>query len=334
MIAVCRGLSRAPYALRGRAARAAPHPAQRRFARRGRLRAAHPARDRARAGPRSPRSTSARCCASCPPARSRWPSTRRRSSGVARLERDRSAWYRWFDDPERRLRHRGPRRRQPLLRRHPLRRRAQRLLDAASAQRRDHPPRRARPHHVAARRCCRRSIGLNVAMGMPFSPTFYLSIDDWMLEYAEEAMDDLDASSDQPSAARPCLLGGLRTDRLSRPFGSAHSLHSPVHYPHVDEGRRMRRLLRRAPKRETMKDHFERTLVGIGSGHADIRRTAALQHMGAQARSRIEHRHDRHRAADVRSCGRLRPHRGSPRAVEHQRRLGRAQRRDAGRGWS
>lgn len=35
-------------------------------------------------------------------------------------------------------------------------------------------------------------IGMCIAMGLPFSPTFYLSIDDWMLEYAEEAMSDLD----------------------------------------------------------------------------------------------------------------------------------------------
>lgn len=28
-------------------------------------------------------------------------------------------------------------------------------------------------------------------MGMPFSPTFYLSLDDWLLEYAEDSMDDL-----------------------------------------------------------------------------------------------------------------------------------------------
>ncbi|HEY3317835.1 MAG TPA: hypothetical protein VGK50_05390 [Coriobacteriia bacterium] len=34
-------------------------------------------------------------------------------------------------------------------------------------------------------------IGMTIAMGLPFSPTFYLSIDDWMLEYASEAMTDL-----------------------------------------------------------------------------------------------------------------------------------------------
>jgi hypothetical protein len=34
-------------------------------------------------------------------------------------------------------------------------------------------------------------IGMIMAMGLPVSPTFYLSLDDWMLEYAEEAMSDL-----------------------------------------------------------------------------------------------------------------------------------------------
>lgn len=33
--------------------------------------------------------------------------------------------------------------------------------------------------------------GLVMAMGLPFSPTIYLSLDDWMLEYAEQAMSDL-----------------------------------------------------------------------------------------------------------------------------------------------
>jgi hypothetical protein len=28
-------------------------------------------------------------------------------------------------------------------------------------------------------------------MGLPFSPTFYLSLNDWALEYAEQAMSDL-----------------------------------------------------------------------------------------------------------------------------------------------
>jgi hypothetical protein len=28
-------------------------------------------------------------------------------------------------------------------------------------------------------------------MGMVFSPTFYLSLNDWLLEYAEDSMDDL-----------------------------------------------------------------------------------------------------------------------------------------------
>lgn len=35
-------------------------------------------------------------------------------------------------------------------------------------------------------------IEVALAMGLPFSPTFYLSVDDWMLEYAEEAMNDLE----------------------------------------------------------------------------------------------------------------------------------------------
>ncbi len=34
-------------------------------------------------------------------------------------------------------------------------------------------------------------IGMTIAMGLPFSPTFYLSLDDWKLEYAEQAMTDL-----------------------------------------------------------------------------------------------------------------------------------------------
>jgi hypothetical protein len=29
------------------------------------------------------------------------------------------------------------------------------------------------------------------AMGMPFAPKFYLSLQDWMLQYAEDTMEDL-----------------------------------------------------------------------------------------------------------------------------------------------
>ena len=34
-------------------------------------------------------------------------------------------------------------------------------------------------------------IELVKAMGMPFAPKFYLSLEDWMLQYAEDTMEDL-----------------------------------------------------------------------------------------------------------------------------------------------
>lgn len=41
-------------------------------------------------------------------------------------------------------------------------------------------------------------VALVQAMGLPFSPVFYLSLDDWMLEHAAEAMSDLGGLFKEP----------------------------------------------------------------------------------------------------------------------------------------
>jgi hypothetical protein len=109
---------------------------------------------------------------------------------VARLERDRSAWRRRFEDAE------GPFAISVLGD-------GNLCYDVlVSDGERDlfwtpHPRNGAIIHPdaldlvMARETMLQELLGLIIAMGLPFSPTFYLSIDDWMLEYAQQAMTDL-----------------------------------------------------------------------------------------------------------------------------------------------
>lgn len=110
---------------------------------------------------------------------------------VARLARDRSAWYRWFDDP-------GGDFGIEVLGDGNL---CYDIIISVGARNvfwTPHPRNGAIIHPDALdlvmthETLLQEMIGMNVAMGLPFSPTFYLSLDDWMLEYAQEAMNDLD----------------------------------------------------------------------------------------------------------------------------------------------
>lgn len=111
-------------------------------------------------------------------------------SRIARLERDRNAWRRTFSDPDGEYS-------LVLLGDGNL---CYDLIISAEAGNvfwTPHPRNGAIIHPDALdlvlerETLLREVIGIVMAMGMSFSPTFYLSLDDWMLEYAEQAMSDL-----------------------------------------------------------------------------------------------------------------------------------------------